>query len=94
MQCCVVTAPPAPQTGRIEKQREIRTSDDRYHSRLLVTDARPEDSGNFTCRVKDHNGHTSSDTALVTVHSEDGVRGRPGALWAEGQGVLSERITR
>ncbi|XP_043209365.1 vascular endothelial growth factor receptor 1-like isoform X2 [Amphibalanus amphitrite] len=46
-----------------------KTTTTGFTSELAVTDARPEDTGGYTCRVEDHNGHTNNRSVRVTVHS-------------------------
>ena len=71
----VAPLPLCPQTGRIIKEpTEHASHDEVYISRLRVTDVQPEDDGEFTCRVQDHNGHTNSRSVNVTVFSESGRR--------------------
>ncbi|KAF0290708.1 Vascular endothelial growth factor receptor 1 [Amphibalanus amphitrite] len=56
-------------TGRIIVRPPRKTTTTGFTSELAVTDARPEDTGGYTCRVEDHNGHTNNRSVRVTVHS-------------------------
>ena len=38
--------------------------------RLVVTDTRPEDEGDYTCRVEDQNGHKNSRKEFVPIYGE------------------------
>ncbi|XP_037082735.1 vascular endothelial growth factor receptor 1-like isoform X2 [Pollicipes pollicipes] len=58
------------QTGRIRQEAET-TQNSAVTRRLVVTDARREDEGSYSCTGRDHNGLTNSRTEYIRIYDAD-----------------------